>query len=128
MNTERTYECTSKCSTSCIQGDPGKKGDKGHSGEPGMPGNPGPPGRKGHTGMMGMSGPPGEMGPPGQQGPTGNPGLPGQRVKTVPQNTPHIFATSTLDYEQSLLGLGRVSVTGADEAAHPGGASETAGW
>lgn len=96
-----------------------------------MPGNPGPPGRKGHTGMMGMSGPPGEMGPPGQQGPTGNPGLPGHRVILYFKCcdcTLHVFVVSTFDYDQSWLFLGRVGVTGADEAAHPGGTGKTTGW
>lgn len=34
----------------------------------------------------------------------------------------------TFDSEQSSLFEGRVSVTGADEAAHPGGTGETTGW
>lgn len=107
-----------------FQGDSGIKGDKGHAGEPGMPGNPGPPGRKGHTGMMGMSGPPGEIGGPGPQGPAGNPGVPGQRVSRP-------YTVMVCNYElisNTAVVSGRVSVTGADETAHPGGTGQTVRW
>lgn len=108
------------------------KGDKGQTGEPGMPGNPGPPGRKGHTGMMGMSGSPGEMGSPGPQGPAGNPGVPGQRVSYMlqhyAQQMVYIWALIIKLIMNTAVVSGRVSITGADETAHPGGAHQTIRW
>lgn len=90
-----------------------------------MPGNPGIPGRKGHTGMMGMPGPPGEIGAPGVQGSVGNPGIPGQRVELTLDFAAVPVCVFMFELMVALVS-GGVGVPGGDEAAHPGGAGQTA--